>query len=217
MMTHVIDGESGIRHLLARMRRFRLGGRWYLALLIPPVTIIAVLTVLARYDSPVFAHGRYLLGATFGIAAAFFEEIGWTGFAFPKMRRAGHALGPAILLGLLWSCWHLPVISYLGTTAPHVHYWLLYFLAFGSTMTAMRVLISWVYSNTESLALAQLLHLSSTGSLVVLSPPRVSPAQEVFWYVVYGAALWVIVGFVTLAFGKGLAGRKTSGLSNSNP
>lgn len=204
LMTYFVDGKSGVRQLFARMRRLRFGGRWYLTLLIPPVTILVVLAALARFVSSDFTHGLYLLGATFGIAAAFFEEIGWTGFALPKMIRTENAVSPAILLGLLWGCWHLPVISYLGTTAPHHHFWLPYLFAFVCVMTAMRVIIAWLYSNTGSVASAQLLHLSSTGSLVVLSPPRVSAAQEVFWYVVYAVALGFIVGIITAVFGKSL-------------
>jgi uncharacterized protein len=206
-LTRALDDGPGLRMLFRRMRRVVLPQRWYLPLLIPPVTILAVLTLLVRYVSPIYAHGIFLLGATFGIAAAFFEEIGWTGYAFPKMARSGNALAPAILLGLLWGCWHIPVINYLGTAVPHGKYWLPYFLAFTGAMMAMRVLIAWLYRNTESVALAQLLHFSSTAGLVVLSPSHVSAAQEVLWYAVYAAALWIIVGFVVAVCGKGLTVR----------
>ena len=60
----------------------------------------------------------------------------------------------------------------------------------------MRVLIGWMYINTKSVPLAQLMHASSTGSLVMLSPPRVNACQEVVWYLVYAAALWLIVGLI---------------------
>jgi len=41
--------------------------------------------------------------------------------------------------------------------------------------------------------MAQLLHACSTGFLVVLSAPHVSPAQEALWYTVYAALLWAVV------------------------
>jgi hypothetical protein len=41
--------------------------------------------------------------------------------------------------------------------------------------------------------MAQLLHASSTRFLVILSAPRVTPAQEAPWYAVYAALLWAVV------------------------
>jgi len=67
-------------------------------------------------------------------------------------------------------------------------------------MTAIRVLICWVYRNTNSVLLAQLIHISSTGSLVIFSP-LVSPRQEVFWYGIYAVVLWLVAGIVAVAFG----------------
>jgi hypothetical protein len=72
-------------------------------------------------------------------------------------------------------------------------------------MTAMRILIAWAYVNTKSVLLAQFLHISSTGSLVVFSPPRVGAAQETVWYWVYAAALWIAVAAIVLRSGKSLA------------
>jgi len=204
LLTCVLDGTSGLRNLFSRMRRIRVGAQWYAALLIPPTTILLVLLFLSNFVSPVFAPSRFFVGATFGIVAGFFEEIGWMGFAFPKMTKTRNLLGASFGLGVLWGCWHIPVIDFLGTATPHSSCWLPYFLAFTAAMTAMRVLIGWIYANTESVALAQLMHASSTGSLVVLSPSRATPAQEAMWYAIYAMALWLIVGIVAAIFGKSL-------------
>jgi len=204
VLTRVADGPAGLRDLFSRMRRIRVGAPWYAPLLIPPVTIFLVLLVLKTFVSTVFAPNRFFIGASFGVVAGFFEEIGWTGFAFPKMAKTSIVLQPAVTLGVLWGCWHIPVIDFLGTATPHGIYWLPYFLAFTAAMTAVRVLIGWIYSNTKSVALAQLMHASSTGSLVVLSPGAATAAQEAVWYAIYAAALWVIVAAVTVKFGKGL-------------
>jgi|SRR5579859_2315590 len=211
VLTRVIDGTSGWRDLFLRMRRIRVGAPWYAALLIPPATIFIVLLLLKTFASPVFAPNQFLVGASFGVVAGFFEEIGWMGFAFSKMARTPNALGPAVALGVLWGCWHIPVIDFLGTATPHGSSWLPYFLAFTAAMTAMRVLIAWIYTNTQSVALAQLMHASSTGSLVVLSPAGVTAGQEAMWYAIYAAALWMIVGIVAILFGKGLT-RKAPGI-----
>jgi uncharacterized protein len=204
-LTWVIDGTSGLRDLFSRMRRVRVSPRWYAPLLIPPVLVLTVLSFMKAFVSPVFASNRFFVGVGFGFVAGFFEEIGWMGYAFPKMRRANNALAPAILLGLLWGAWHIPVIDYLGTSTPHGTYWFPFFLAFTAAMTAMRVLIAWTYSNTQSVVLAQLLHASSTGSLVIFSPPRVTAAQESLWYTVYAVVLWLVVAVVVVIYGKRLS------------
>lgn len=204
LLTCVVDESEGLRDLFSRMRQLRVEPPWYAALLIPPLVILAVLLCLKTLVSPVYAPNRFLGGVSFGIVAGFFEEIGWTGYALPKMARAGSALGAAIALGVLWGIWHMPVIDYLGTATPHGPYWLRYFLGFTAAMTAMRVLIGWIYINTRSIPLAQLMHASSTGSLVVLSPAGVTAGQEAMWYAVYAAALWLAVGIVAAKHGPGL-------------
>ena len=203
-LTRIVDGEDGIWDLFSRMSRWRLPARWYAALLIPPVLVLTVLFLLATFVSPVYAPNRFLIGIFFGVPAGLLEEVGWMGYAFPKMRLQEDAFAPSILLGLLWASWHLPVINYLGTATPHGAYWYAFFLAFTVAMIAMRVLICWIYSNTESVLLAQFMHVSSTGSLVIFSAPRVSAAQEACWYGLYGITLWVAVAIIAKTYGRRL-------------
>jgi membrane protease YdiL (CAAX protease family) len=195
VMTRVVSGKDGVKDLFARMGRGRVPVRWYGVLLIPPALVFAVLFSLKALLSPSFAPNHFWFGVLFGVPAGFLEEIGWTGFAFPHMSSKGKALGSAIVLGMIWGTWHLPAINFLGAAAPHGAYWIPFFLAFAFAMTAMRVIISWLYLNTKSVLLAQLMHVSSTGTLVIFSP-RVSPAQEVMWYAVYGCVLWAVVGVI---------------------
>lgn len=203
VLTRVTDGKSGLKDLFFRMRRARVPVRWYGALIIPPALVLTVLVGLKTLVSPVFAPNYFLMGILFGVPAGFFEEIGWTGYAFPRMSKDS-ALAPAMLLGLLWGVWHLPVVDYLGTTTPHGRFWFPYFFAFAAALTAVRVLIAWTYVNTRSVLLAQFMHISSTGSLVVFSPARVTAAQETLWYSVYAIALWLVVAVVVVRWGMHL-------------
>ncbi|HEY1468674.1 MAG TPA: CPBP family intramembrane glutamic endopeptidase [Candidatus Acidoferrum sp.] len=199
MLTRVVDGKTGLRDLLSRGTRFRVPTRWYVSLLVPPAAVLLTLTVLKTFVSRAYSPNRFYVGVLFGVAAGILEEIGWMGFAYPKMSRQLSPFRAAVLLGILWGIWHLPVIDFLGAATPHRAAWFPFFLAFTAAMTAMRVIIAWVYRHTRSLPLAQLLHISSTGSLVAFSPAGVSPMQEALWYVAYAALLWLLVlGFVAL-------------------
>jgi len=198
LLTRRLDGKSGFQDLFSRMLRWKIAPVWYAALLIPPALILAVLFLLKTFVSRVYSPNLFLVGVFFGIPAGFLEEIGWTGYAFPKMRLHSRrtALASSVVLGLTWSAWHLPVVNYLGTATPHGAYWLPFFLAFAAAMTAIRVLICWMYAHTRSVFLAQLMHVSSTGALVIFSAAGVSAAQEATWYAAYAVALWIVVAFV---------------------
>jgi membrane protease YdiL (CAAX protease family) len=203
-LTALLDGKAGLRNLFARIGRFRVDLRWYaVALLTPPVLILVVLLIFRTLVSPVFAPDFLPIGILFGLPALL-EEIGWMGYAYPKMRMKQSPLAAAILLGVLWGLWHAPVVDYLGAAAPHGAYWLPFFLSFVAIVTAMRVLLVWVYSHTSSLLLAWLMHMSMTGSLVTFDPIHVSPAQETLWYWGYAVVLWIAVAVVALRYGKDL-------------
>jgi membrane protease YdiL (CAAX protease family) len=204
VLTRIVDGKSGLRALFSQIFRAWVQPGWYAVLFIPPVLVLTVLLFLQRFVSPVYAPNRFFMGMLFGIPAGFLEEIGWMGYAFPKMRSQSNGLTASILLGLFWALWHLPVINYLGTATPHGVYWLPFFLAFSLAMTAMRVLIAWIYTNTKSVLLAQLMHVSSTGSLVIFSAARVTAVQEAMWYALYGTVLWAAVVIVVKTFGRRL-------------
>jgi len=204
-LTWIIAGKTGLRDLFSKLVRAGIGPRWYVPLLLPPILVLTLLLTLKTSLSPAYTPNLFLMGVLFGVPAGLLEEIGWTGFAFPKMSSQHNPLGASIALGLLWGLWHLPVVNYLGTATPHGAYWFPFFLAFTLAMTAMRVLICWLYINTKSILIAQLMHISSTGSLVIFSPPAVSARQEVLWYALYGTILWVVVLIVVKRFGTRLA------------
>jgi membrane protease YdiL (CAAX protease family) len=191
-LTGLMEGRGGFHDLRARFVA-PVRPRWYAALLIPPATILAVLLVLRTAVSADFAPNFFVVGVMAGLLAGSCEELGWTGFAYPRMRKRWGALPAAVALGALWAVWHLPVVDSLGAAAPHGSAWPAFFGAFVVLLIAVRVLIAWVYDHTGSLRMAQLMHACSTGALVVLSASRVTPFQEAGWYLTYAVVLWIVV------------------------
>jgi hypothetical protein len=68
--------------------------------------------------------------------------------------------------------------------------------------------------NTKSVFLAQLMHVSSTASLVIFSAPGVNGRQEAMWYALYGTVLWIAAAFVVKMFGRDLGGATLQTPSN---
>jgi hypothetical protein len=66
--------------------------------------------------------------------------------------------------------------------------------------------MTWVYSNTRSVWLAQLMHASYTGWQYAFSPGA-SFSQNLLWQGLFALSLWALVGLVALS-----ERRKASGL-----
>jgi uncharacterized protein len=197
VLTSVTSGRAGLRDFRSRLMKWRLDKRWYIAaVLIPPLGILFTLFTLITFKSDDFTPGFFLTGFLFGIPAGILEEIGWMGFAFPKMQLQFGSFKAAVLLGIIWGFWHFPVIDFLGTATPHGNYFWQFFGAFIAVLAAIRVIIVWIYSHTGSILLCQFMHIISTGSLVVFSPSPLFPSQEALWYAVYAGLLWIFVRII---------------------
>lgn len=205
LLTYIEDGKEGLHNLFRRLRHWNISIKWYgFALLIPPVIILITLYILSELISPAFSPGFFVAGIIYGLLAGYFEEIGWMGFAYHKMEETLDAFKTAILLGLIWGFWHF-VAGFLGSFDTLGAYWLPNFLALWIIgMTAMRTLMVWIYENTQSILLCQLMHASSTGFLAVFSPTSSSPAQETLWFSTYAIVLWVVVFFILFVYGRNL-------------
>jgi membrane protease YdiL (CAAX protease family) len=198
VLTAVLGGHKGLQDLWARIRHFRVGLPWYaVSLLTIPVLTLVIFLILGVFVSPNYAPSfRIALGIA-GLLAGCFEEIGWTGFATPRLLNKHDPVKAGFFLGILWAFWHMLAdfsgnisnLSLMQWIAWFVIYWVL-------PLTAYRILMTWVYSHTQSVFLAQLMHASYTGWLIVLSPE--TPNTDLLWEAIFAAILWIFVGILAL-------------------
>lgn len=205
IMSCIVDGKQGFLNLFTRMKVRRVEVRWYATLLIFPVLLLTVSLVLAGLISSEFAPTFFGIGILTGLVAGFLEETGWMGFAYHRMGGLKRSiLSTSLYLGLIHGVWHI-VADFLGNYGSLGGYWVPYFIVFVVFMIVLRVLIVWVYTNTKSLLLAQLMHASSTGFLAVLIPMDLAPMNVFIFYSVYTVMLSVVAAIVVLKSGKNLA------------
>ena len=200
VLTRMLDGRKGLQDLWLRIRRWQVSLPWYgVALLTVPVLTLVILSLLSAIVSPAYAPNfRIALGIA-GLLAGCFEEIGWTGFATPRLLslNKNEPLKAGFILGVLWAFWHMLAdfsgnivnLSLAQWIAWFVIYWIL-------PLTAYRILMTWVYSHTRSVFVAQLMHASYTGWLIVLGPA--TPNTDLLWEAIFAALLWILVGIVAI-------------------
>ncbi|RIK37392.1 MAG: hypothetical protein DCC55_24505 [Chloroflexi bacterium] len=213
LLTGLVYGKAGFRDFRSRLFRWRVGVRWYaVALLIAPLVVAAVSLALARI-SPVYLPGLaraddkigfLLFNLAVALVAGFFEEIGWTGFAVPALRRRYSVFATGIIAGVLWGGWH-----YLGNVAAAETVRGTLSLAFFlplilvnvlvGSLLPFRVLMVWIYDRTGSLLVAMLMHVSLTASIRILTPVGNMGAPLFIYDFVLAAVLWLVVAAVAVA------------------
>jgi len=203
LMTFLVDGKLGLKELFVKMANYKVNWRWYLPLLIFPCLLLVVAVLLSIFVSPELTPTFAVLGLIGGPMAGLLEETGWTGFAYPKMKGKSSPLSISIYFGVIHAVWHV-VASFLGSYNNLGDYWLLYFFGSSLHIVALRVLIVWVYTNTESVLLAILMHASSTGFFGILISTTMAPVNWVIYYNVYGVVLCLAALIVVLKYGKTL-------------
>jgi len=224
LLTSLVDGLAGIRGLFSRLLRWRVGARWYaVALLTAPLVFSATLFALSL-TSPVFLPSIVTTGdkaslLLSGIAVGFtavFEELGWTGFAVPRLRQRYGVLATGLIVGLLWGAYHFSVVFWAGRPSGVLALGLILPAQLFAWLPAFRVLMVWVYDRTESLLVVTLMHASLIASTLFILAPPATGVPQLTYLLVFGAALWVVVAVVALANGgKHTPGENTSAIPHS--
>jgi uncharacterized protein len=164
IVTALIAGTAGLKALLSRMVRWRVGLEWYAAALGIPVAVYAFAASLnlvfgASASTEQQVAGWYLIFPTFAfsllfpLGGAFGEELGWRGFALPRVQERLSALYAALIVGgVIQTSWHLPIFFW-EPSSPPVPLILGY--------AGLGILSAWIFNNTRgSVLLTMVLHAS---------------------------------------------------------
>src|SRR5215216_6058906 len=219
LLTGLVDGRAGLREFRSRLLKWRVGARWYaVALLTAPLVATAVLLGLSLTSPDFFPRifistedKAFLLQFSIvsGLMVGIFEELGWTGFAVPKMRQRYGVLGRGLIVGLMFAAWNFLVVFWVSdatSTAGALPPALFVLVILFTWLPAYRVLMVWVYERTNgSLLVAMLMHVSLVASWTSMTPLALVEVPLVIYYFVFTAALWVVVGAVALAQGGHLS------------
>jgi uncharacterized protein len=215
VMTGLVSGREGYSKLLARLLRWRVGARWYaVALLSAPLVYLTVAFGLSL-TSPDFLPGIFtttdttalvLMGLAYGlIGGGFLEELGWTGFAVPRLRQRYGVVGTGLIVGLLWGAYHFSVIVWASSPSGAIASGIILPLQLFAWLPAYRVLMVWVYDRTQSLLVAMLMHASLTAGMLILQPLVLAEVTLLTWLVAFAVAWWAIVAVVVVATGERLS------------
>jgi membrane protease YdiL (CAAX protease family) len=156
IMAAVTDGKSGVKALLGRVVLWRVGLPWYVIALGLP-TILSLATAALAYLAGATEFIR--VGALAPIELVLFvlvvgEELGWRGYALPRLLEKRSALTASLILGVLWGLWHLPTFLVPGTPQ-----YGLPLTAFVLLTIEYSILMTWVFIHTlGSVLIATLFH-----------------------------------------------------------
>jgi membrane protease YdiL (CAAX protease family) len=209
VLTGLLDGRAGYGELAGRLRHWRVGWRWYAAaVLAGPLPVLAAAVLLATLlHSPEFLpaiftapapFGLVLLGVAAGLVAGIFEELGWTGFAVPRLRRSHGILATSLAVGVMWGAWHFPAFWRTDSFAAALPLVFLLVQLF-AWLPAYRVVLVAAHDRTQSLPVVILMHASLSASTVVLARPGLSDAQSILSILTWGVMLWALAGVVLVA------------------
>lgn len=214
--TWITRGREGLREFRLRLTDpKRIRARWYAVIFLSVPALMAASVLLdvlsggtggfweesalelaaAPWKVIPFALGIFLVGPM--------EEFGWRGYGLDRLQERWNALTSGLVLGAVWSLWHLPLFFIRDSYQYNLGAGSLSFWLFMTGIVPLSVIFSWIHNNTErSILAAMLFHfmVNFTGELVGLTT-RGEIYSILLWFVA-AAAVTVKDGPRTLVRGK---------------
>jgi len=188
----------GGRSLLDRIFIWQLQARWYVFAIfyIAAVKLAAAVVLrLATGTWPAIEPGQwfaFVAGMLVSIPFQAGEEIGWRGFALPRLTERIGLGAAALVLGVIWAAWHLPLFFIAGTDTTGQS-----FPLFLLSVTAISVALAWLYARTGgSLLLVMLMHAAANNT------PHFVPSGASLVQWLSALFLWVGAGYLLVRMRK---------------
>lgn len=179
ILVRVTEGRPGVKRFWANVTSLRIGLRWWgITLLgVPALLLIGVLFLpgtLNSFTSESLAgllmlYPVQLLGIVF--LGGGLEEIGWRGFAQPRLQNKCSPLAAALVIGIAWASWHAPLFLTQIWDTPRSDF--SQFLVYVLAVVGLSVVMAWIRNGSGSTLAAILAHASvncALGILVVAFP-----------------------------------------------
>src|SRR5919112_183469 len=116
VLTAIVFGRGALRKLLGRLLIWRVNPFWYLVVVLLPVALAGgVVGLNTLMGGPALSLGMPLLGVAVFLAfsivpgSALGEEIGWRGYALPRLQTRRSSFSASLILAPIWALWHLPL------------------------------------------------------------------------------------------------------------
>ena len=190
-----LHGRAEVRCLLRRLLKGRVSIGWYVA-----IVALTALAVAAVWVSTLFGAPAPVVDVTIaGVASLFLfsifpgsamgEELGWRGFALPRLQARRSALAASLVVGAVWGIYHLPLFLLGSPTRPFA-----LFLPFALSCVIMSIFYAWMFNGTGgSLLIAVLLHAATNLPLTIVYAPLQEHVLPAYWLYVAMLALAAVV------------------------
>jgi len=220
-MTGVMEGKAGVKGLLRKLLIWRVGWIWYALVILLPVGVESVAVLLSQVThgkvAPLDPSQAVLLLFPYILVALPFgplgEELGWRGFMLPRLLDKHRPWASGLILGFIWSFWHLASFSYSGAAIPsEFPVTSTTILLYIGTLTGGSLVFTYFYLKTRgSVLIAVLLHgvFNASSSVIwVLFPgiDRTSPQRMTIYVITM--VLLLLLGSALLLRRRGPQGRQ---------
>jgi membrane protease YdiL (CAAX protease family) len=174
-------GRAAVGRLLAKIGRWNVDGRLYVFAIFYMVGMKLIAAAVQRFATGTWPRfGDTPLPLMFGAIVVSMwvqagEEIGWRGFALPKLAKRIGLAWASLVIGIVWALWHLPLffLAGSGSTGQSFPLYLLH-------VTALSVAMAWLYwRSAGSLLLVMLMHASVNNTTNVV-PAALPNAADPF-------------------------------------